>query len=158
MFEGCVRIASDHQIDQKRIENLIKIAATTADLKLEPRKEILKAIEKAVSEQIDKWKKLNTAISKYDITKASKELIKNVNKEFERDEIDITVKDVRQGENVEKLKEKYLESIILDVFVGYLEGGALKTSSEETELTFASEKEALQYLSDFTGQKIIVEE
>jgi len=141
-----IKIASDHQINSLRIAKLIKIAATNADLKLgDKRKPVMDAIGDLVKEQVKKWKGSEVAMTDFKMVaiKLAKELVKILAEK----EIDLT------EEEMEATAE-----VMADVFEQYILAGEIETQVKEGELKFSSEEEAIQYLADFTGKKILIDE
>ena len=167
------RFAKDHQIDRSRIANLVRTAAADISDKFDinpiNRKEILKLIEEAVKGRIEGWKKSKEGIVKSDVIQAvnplAEDVLNNIKKKEEKDEnfrvnlvnqkVDVTDKAAMQ--KIDKEKVKIFGKIIAETLLGYIQGEAIKVGSEQEEIIFASETEALQYLSDLTGEKIVIE-
>lgn len=165
------RIAANHNIDRVRIAKLVRVAATKADLQLDPaiRTDVLKMIEEAVKGRIEAWKASNEDIVKSDVIQAVKPLAKDVLNEIKKKEESdedfvVTLEgqmeiDSNDQAALKELDDKKLDifgKIIADTLLGYIQGGAIKVGSEQEDLIFASEEEALQYLADMTGDKIII--
>jgi len=144
MSEKRFRIAADHQIDKNRIASLILSAISNSDLKLGDKREpVMKNINELVKDQIKKWS--GGEVSLVDFKMAAKTIIKDLIKELAKDEI-----------LIEESEEELLTDIIRDTFETYIEAGEIKTTIKPSELKFSSEEDAIQYLADISGKKIVI--
>jgi hypothetical protein len=159
MFDGPLKIASNESVDTKAISKLVRTAATDADLMLEPRRDIIKAVEDIVRNQIETWKESGQPIKKMDVKNASKRLVKSLVDALQKKNIEIELAEIPSyGKDPEEQKLELLSEIITDVLDGYLSGHGIRVSSDKKEMVFSSEDKALQYLADITGKKITVGE
>lgn len=173
MSEDRFIFASNHKIDRNRIATLVRQAASNADLKFkfkdkeskeEPvdaevkgklRSLLLKAIEESVINKIKYWKDGETPISiSKDVPIAAKQIIDSSKDTFE----DILKKEDLEQWEMDNRIEKHIKDVAIDAIKNYIKAGELPAQKivASEDLVFASEEEAIQYLSDMTGDKVMI--
>jgi hypothetical protein len=188
MSEERLFIASNHKVNSLKLASVIdKVITAGYEDKLvytdnedreeksnpgDSRIEFMKAIEYVARENINEaisfWDKIEVQeLSKIDIQQAAAKILKKLPKMV--DEVEKLLKKANFEVEVDGSGsvDDIIKKILSEAITGYIKGAALSERKElsnpkpifsSENLIFASEDEAVQFLSDKLGKKIIIEE